>query len=201
MRFPRALLAIALAAPLCSCTGPTPEQQHAHNEKHLAAEGLEALSLGAAAPPLSLSGPGGARLSLPLASPPPDPLAGYTALYFFPAPKTPNSAKHLSQLAAQQQDLAADGIAVFGITHAQTAELEAFAAGLKACVPLLADPDGRVCESYGTLLPGGRFAQRTTVLVAPDGKLALYKRGLVLAPELRKAAGRGAHVKAEPATP
>lgn len=196
MRINPAALALPLALALCSCTGPTHEQQHAHNEAKLAAEGLVALKVGAAAPALKLSGTGGASLALPLAAPPADPAGGWTALYFFPAPNTPNSAKNLTQLSAQAGTLAQSGITCYGVSNAPLAGLEAFAATLRSKVPLLSNPDGSACWAYGALKVGGRYPQRTTVLVSPEGRIALFKRGFVLPAELTKAAGHGAAVDA-----
>jgi len=189
------LCALALLLPLCSCTGPTHDQQHAYNEAKLVAEGIVALKVGAVAPPLSLSGTGAKSLSLPLSSLPGDPLAGWTALYFFPAPDTPNTAKHLGQLSAQYDALALDGISVYALTKAPLEALNAFAAETKTKVPLLADPGGEACVAYAALKPGGTYPQRTTVLISPDGRIALYRRGLVLPAELRKAAGLAAPVE------
>ena len=37
--------------------------------------------------------------------------------------------------------------------------------------PVLADPDKKVAEAYGVLMPGLGFAHRWTYYIGPDGKI------------------------------
>jgi peroxiredoxin len=287
-RFTLALL-ICAALAASSCTMPNPEQQVAHNEKHLAAEGIVALTPGQPAPALDLYGTQGSHLVLgqpsqdAQAEPPgiaaeadpaagaaddgagvdteasregnaastpalPDPaagagepggtpaagaqpgqtpeeqspaapeggpgagkpvegspspssgldsaqLGGYTALFFFPAPDTPNSTKQLLAYTRDKGKLEAAGISLYGLAVRSLPELESYAAKEKIGVSLLADPKGEAAQAYACLPEGGSFSQRTTVLIDAQGKILLWHRGMVAADGLIKAITPG---KAEP---
>jgi len=48
---------------------------------------------------------------------------------------------------------------------------------LDADYPILSDPDKKVAEAYGVLMPEG-FANRWTFYIAPDGTIAAIDKGV-----------------------
>lgn len=46
-----------------------------------------------------------------------------------------------------------------------------FAESLSTDYPILSDPDKKVAEAYGVLIPGMGFANRWTFYIGPDGKI------------------------------
>jgi len=46
-----------------------------------------------------------------------------------------------------------------------------FAESLSADYPILSDPDKKVAEAYGVLIPGVNLANRWTFYIGPDGKI------------------------------
>ena len=53
-----------------------------------------------------------------------------------------------------------------------------FAASLSADYPILADPDKKVAEAYGVLIPAVRLANRWTFYIGPDGKILEVDRAV-----------------------
>ena len=52
-----------------------------------------------------------------------------------------------------------------------------FAESLSCDYPILADPDKKVADAYGVLIPGAGYASRWTFYIGPDGKiLAIDKK-------------------------
>ena len=46
-----------------------------------------------------------------------------------------------------------------------------FAESLSCDFPILADPDKKVADAYGVLIPGVGFANRWTFTIGPEGKI------------------------------
>jgi thioredoxin-dependent peroxiredoxin len=53
-----------------------------------------------------------------------------------------------------------------------------FAESLSADYPILADPDKKVANAYGVLIPGMGFANRWTFYIGPDGKILEIDKGV-----------------------
>jgi peroxiredoxin Q/BCP len=115
--------------------------------------------------------------------------SGPVLLFFYPANDTPNSAKHLADLAKMGDKLAAHGISAYGVNPGSAEAHQQFARSYGIELPLVLDEGGRICQAYGCLLAGGTYPQRTTVGVATDGTVAFYQRGVMLLPAILKGFG------------
>ncbi len=70
-----------------------------------------------------------------------------------------------------------------------------FAESLAADFPILADPDKKVAEAYGVLMPVVRVAKRWTFYIGADGKILYVDRSVKPATAGRDAAARLAELK------
>jgi len=69
------------------------------------------------------------------------------------------------------EELAAQQVAVFAISLDGVEELAAFAEKQELDFGLLSDPDGSATQKYGVLDPSGKYAQRVTFVLDPEGVL------------------------------
>jgi peroxiredoxin len=151
-----------------------------------AAPALAALAPGAAAPtftaPASLAGK---ELTYSLA----DGLAkGPVVVYFYPSAYTGGCNVQAHTFAAKMEEFHAAGATVVGVSLDSIERLNDFSADPEYCAGKLAvasDADGSIARSYGLEVrdasPGAKdtrgveighgFAQRTTFVVTPDGKV------------------------------
>jgi peroxiredoxin len=67
--------------------------------------------------------------------------------------------------------LQARNAAVFGVSADTVESHKQFAEKEKLNFPLLADPEAKVIEAYGALMPGRKMANRFTFIIGPDGKI------------------------------
>src|SRR5438270_2191071 len=67
---------------------------------------------------------------------------------------------------------------VFGVSADTVESHKAFADKEKLNFPLLADPEHKVIEAYGALMPNGRFANRYTFVIGPDGKIVAIDKNV-----------------------
>lgn len=102
-----------------------------------------------------------------------------TILYFYPAASTPACAKQACDFRDSLASLQAAGYEVLGISPDSVAELAKFADEESLTFPLLSDEGHLVADAYaawGEKKNYGRVYQgliRSTVVVGPDGKVAL----------------------------
>src|SRR5260370_36855078 len=61
---------------------------------------------------------------------------------------------------------------VFGVSADTVESHKQFADKEKLNFPLLADPEHKMIEAYGALPPNGKYANRYTFIIGPDGKIA-----------------------------
>lgn len=107
-------------------------------------------------------------------------LGKWVVLYFYPKDDTPGCIK---EACAFRDDIAALhnlGVQVFGVSVDTTESHAEFANKYSLQFPLLADMDGKVASSYGSLTKLGplKLAKRHTFIVDPDGKLAKIYRSV-----------------------
>ncbi|GAA1277325.1 thioredoxin-dependent thiol peroxidase [Arthrobacter pascens] len=133
----------------------------------------ERLNPGDVAPDFTLKNSEGADISL----------SGYrgrhTIVYFYPAAATPGCTKQACDFRDSLASLQAAGYEVLGISPDPVSKLAAFAAKEGLTFPLLSDDSHAVAEAYaawGEKKNYGRTYEgliRSTVVVDPDGKVAL----------------------------
>ena len=62
-------------------------------------------------------------------------------------------------------------VSYFAISTDDAPTNKKFAESLSCDYPILADPDKKVADAYGVLIPGAGFANRWTFYIGPDGKI------------------------------
>jgi peroxiredoxin Q/BCP len=76
------------------------------------------------------------------------------------------------------KDLESLKVRIFGISLDDVASQKHFAEGQHLGFHLLSDPDGSVAAKYGVLAEGGRYAQRVTFVIDPEGVVRLVDRAV-----------------------
>lgn len=109
-----------------------------------------------------------------------DYLDKWVVLFFYPKDDTPGCTK---EACAFRDDIAALQILnaqVFGVSVDSTESHAEFANKYSLQFPLLADIDGKVADSYGSLTKIGplKLAKRHTFIINPQGKLAKIYRSV-----------------------
>lgn len=102
-----------------------------------------------------------------------------TVVYFYPAAATPGCTKQACDFRDSLASLSAAGYEVVGISPDPVAKLATFAENEGLTFPLLSDPDHKVAEAYAAWGEKKNYGKtydgliRSTVVVGPDGKVAL----------------------------
>jgi thioredoxin-dependent peroxiredoxin len=103
----------------------------------------------------------------------------HTIVYFYPAAATPGCTKEACDFRDSLSSLQSAGYDVLGISPDPVAKLAKFAAQETLTFPLLSDEDHAVAEAYGAWGEKKNYGKtyegliRSTVVVDPDGKVAL----------------------------
>src|SRR3954470_19179524 len=102
-------------------------------------------------------------------------------MYFYPKDDTPGCTKQACSLRDHNQEIAAKGAAVLGVSTQDEASHRKFTEKYRLNFPLLADIDGRVGRAYGTLGGPGivsklksaaGLADRVTFVIDEKGNIA-----------------------------
>ena len=129
------------------------------------------LKVGAQAPAFTLESSQGGKVSLS------DFKGKSVVLYFYPRDATPGCTVEAQSFRDAAKQLAKKGAVVLGISKDSIASHCKFADKEKLNFPLLSDPDGKVIDRYGAWGEKSLYGKksmgiiRTTVVIAPDGKV------------------------------
>ena len=99
-------------------------------------------------------------------------------LFFYPRDDTSGCTKENEAFSAMQEDFAAAGAKVFGISKDSIASHEKFMAKKNLTVPLLSDADSDVCEQFGVWKEKNMYGktfmgiERSTFLIDGEGRIA-----------------------------
>jgi peroxiredoxin Q/BCP len=98
----------------------------------------------------------------------------WVVLYFYPKDQTPGCTREAHNFQVDQSKYAARHAVVLGVSVDSVDSHKKFCAKEGLNFKLLADSDGAVSKSYGSLTNLGvaKFAKRNTFLVDPAGKIA-----------------------------
>ena len=98
----------------------------------------------------------------------------WVVLYFYPKDQTPGCTREAHNFQADQAKYAAHRAVVLGVSVDSVDSHKKFCAKEGLNFKLLADGDGKVSQSYGSLtnLWVAKFAARHTFLIDPSGKVA-----------------------------
>jgi thioredoxin-dependent peroxiredoxin len=105
---------------------------------------------------------------------------GPVVLYFYPAAFTKGCTVEAHNFADATDDFAKLGATVIGVSHDDIATLDKFSTSeCRSKFAVAADPEGRVIKAYDTTLAQKPdLADRTSFVIAPDGKILLsYTNG------------------------
>ena len=113
---------------------------------------------------------------------------GPVVVYFYPSAYTSGCNVQAHEFAVKSDKFAAAGASIIGVSLDSIARLNEFSADPEYCngkFPVASDADGRIAKSYDLKVQQGRagqkdtrgqdidhdFAERTTFIVTPDGKV------------------------------
>ena len=120
---------------------------------------------------------------------------GPVVVYFYPSAFTEGCNVQAHEFAVKMDKFKAAGATVIGVSLDNITRLNAFSADPQYCagkVPVASDADGKIAKSYALKIDpeaqgfkdtrgvevGHGFAERTTFIVTPDGKVAATIGGL-----------------------
>jgi thioredoxin-dependent peroxiredoxin len=98
-------------------------------------------------------------------------------LYFYPKDDTPGCTKEACSLRDSHEELAKQGVAIYGISPDSVESHQKFAGKYKLPFPLLADPDHKVAELFGVWVEKNLYGRksmgiaRTTFVIGADGRI------------------------------
>jgi peroxiredoxin Q/BCP len=129
---------------------------------------------------------------------------GPVVVYFYPSAYTSGCNVQAREFAERSEKFAAAGASIIGVSLDSIARLNEFSADPQYCnskFPVASDADGRIAKSYDLTVKQGRegqkdtrgadighdFAERTTFVVTPDGKIAATVGGMSPTANVEKA--------------
>ena len=100
---------------------------------------------------------------------------GPVVLYFYPAAFTPGCTIEAHNFADATDDFAKLGATVIGVSHDDIATLDKFSTSeCRSKFAVAADPDQSITKAYDSVLAKKpEYADRTSYVIAPDGKILL----------------------------
>ncbi|HEY7886915.1 MAG TPA: peroxiredoxin [Steroidobacteraceae bacterium] len=98
---------------------------------------------------------------------------GPVVLYFYPAAFTPGCTTEAHDFAKAMPEFQALGATVIGVSHDPIAKLQRFSVSeCRKQFPVASDADGRIMKEYDAVLAQHpAYANRTSYVIAPDGKI------------------------------
>lgn len=98
---------------------------------------------------------------------------GPVVLYFYPAAFTPGCTTEAHDFAKAMPQFKALGATVIGVSHDPIAKLQRFSVSeCRKQFPVASDASGKIMKEYdAVLLKFSGYANRTSYVIAPDGKI------------------------------
>lgn len=96
----------------------------------------------------------------------------WTVLYFYPKSGTPGCTKQACAFRDAIKKIHDQGAEVYGISADSVENQAAFHKEHKLTFDILADPDGKVIEQYGSKMFGLSMSKRWTFIIDPNLKIA-----------------------------
>lgn len=96
----------------------------------------------------------------------------WTVLYFYPKADTPGCTKQACAFRDSIEQIRKLNADVFGVSADSVAEQKAFHEKHRLSFSLLADPELKIIEMYGTKMPMMKMSKRWTFLINPELKIA-----------------------------
>jgi thioredoxin-dependent peroxiredoxin len=92
-------------------------------------------------------------------------------LYFYPKDFTGGCTKEACSFRDGFEDFATNNVEIVGVSFDSADSHLQFIAKYKLNFTLLADPDGKIADSYGVRMAGKNMAKRVSFLIGLDGKI------------------------------
>ncbi len=95
----------------------------------------------------------------------------WTVLYFYPKAETPGCTKQACAFRDSINTIRAESADIFGISADTVKEQAAFRKNHNLNFTLLADPDSKIIDLYGSKIPGLKMSKRWTFIIDPELKI------------------------------
>lgn len=95
----------------------------------------------------------------------------WTVLYFYPKAETPGCTKQACAFRDSIKAIRNEGAEIYGISADSVEQQAAFHKNHNLNFTLLADPDSKVIELYGSKMPMLKMSKRWTYILDPDLKI------------------------------
>ena len=92
-------------------------------------------------------------------------------LYFYPKDFTGGCTKEACGFRDRMGELQKDNVEIIGVSFDTVDKHKSFEAKYNLNFTLLADPDGKIVDAYGTRMTGKDLSQRISFLIGLDGKI------------------------------
>ncbi len=100
----------------------------------------------------------------------------WTVLYFYPKAETPGCTKQACAFSDNVAKIREYGAEVYGVSSDGVEALKKFKDNHKLKFTLLADPEMKAINAYGTKMPVVGMSKRWTFIISPDLKIAAIDR-------------------------
>lgn len=100
----------------------------------------------------------------------------WTVLYFYPKADTPGCTKQACAFRDNIEKIRLQNAEVFGISSDTVASQAAFHKKHNLNFSLIADPQGKVAEMYGSKMPVLKMSKRWTFIIDPDLKIRAIEK-------------------------
>jgi peroxiredoxin Q/BCP len=119
----------------------------------------------------------------------------WTVLYFYPKAGTPGCTTQAQTFRDQIAPIRSAGAEVYGISTDTVADQAQFNQDQKLNLTLLADPDAKVTQLYGSKMPMLNVSKRWTFIIDPDLKIRSLDQNVDPAQDPGKVAAKLAELK------
>jgi thioredoxin-dependent peroxiredoxin len=92
-------------------------------------------------------------------------------LYFYPKDFTSGCTKEACGFRDRMGELQKDNVEVIGVSFDSADSHKKFITKYNLNFTLLADPDGKIVDTYGVKMPGMKMSKRVSFLIGLDGKI------------------------------
>lgn len=123
----------------------------------------------------------------------------WTVLYFYPQAGTPGCTTQACAFRDSIEKIHAQGAEVYGISADTVQEQADFAKKHHLNFTLIADPEDKVVNLYGSKMPALKLSKRWTFILDPDLKIRVIEKDVDPALDAEKVAQQIATLKAAPA--
>jgi peroxiredoxin Q/BCP len=119
----------------------------------------------------------------------------WTVLYFYPKSGTPGCTKQACAFRDSINKIHEQGAEVYGISADSVEDQAAFHKKHQLSFTLLADPDDKIINMYGSKMPMMKMSKRWTFILDPDLKIRFIEKDVDPAADAEKTAAKITELK------